>query len=323
MIKNQHSDSLTNSLQPGLFAINGQPQPHPWSVPVTDSGFMYGQCALETLSGFIVDGKDCIPLLDQHLARLENSCENLGFKLPAPIDRLAIMVRMLMTASGLERTMIRIYATPGSAVTTGFPTEPVWYALLTPAGPDWIDKMRLLTTSGLSLAPTELGFTRRQNSVKSTAYGPTNAALITARRQGFDDLLWINQDREMVESSTANIFFIARHGDSVEIVTPSARSGCLPGITASWLMELLREAKIPAGTAILQLDELPRFDEAFLTSSLRGLVPVTRIGRHKLHSCREGSTYQHIKRLFDAGAARAAGTPFDWISGKKINAGER
>lgn len=337
MIKNQDQDETSSALNSGLFAINGQPQPKPWQIPITDRGFVYGQCALETMPAFRISGRDWIPHLDRHLARLESSCETLGFNLPTTTERIAVMIQSLVAAcsssgfTGSSRFTVRIYATPGSRLVpgsaptgmessllpTGSATDGCWYALISPVQSGWMEDVRQLTRNGVTLAPTDLGYTRRNHLAKSTNYADAIAAIKVARKQGLDDILWINSDREIVETSTANIFFIGRLGDQVEIVTPSTRSGCLKGITATWLLELLNEAGIPASSSILQLDELPRFDEAFLTSSLRGLIPVTTIGRHKLHSCREESTFKQIRRLFDAGIARLAGERIDWITGQK------
>jgi branched-subunit amino acid aminotransferase/4-amino-4-deoxychorismate lyase len=85
----------------------------------------------------------------------------------------------------------------------------------------------------------------------------------------------------------------------------------------AWVMERLREAGIKCDVATIYGEEIPRFDEAFLTSSLKGIIPVARIGTHKLNTCRTKSTFHELLRLFRAALTRELGEPLDWISGQK------
>ena len=63
-------------------------------------------------------------------------------------------------------------------------------------------------------------------------------------------------------------------------------------------MELLHSAKIPVTERLISQDEIPGFDEGFLTSSLRGLIPVTQIGKHRLHTLRGQAVFHHVARLY-------------------------
>ena len=111
-------------------------------------------------------------------------------------------------------------------------------------------------------------------------------------------MLWVNGDNEITEATWSNIFLIGRTGDLVEIATPPASSGILEGITRQRVIELLEKAKIPVTVRIITEDEIPRFDEAFLTSSIRGVVPLNQIGSHRLHTLRPNAVFHHIARLY-------------------------
>jgi branched-subunit amino acid aminotransferase/4-amino-4-deoxychorismate lyase len=119
-----------------------------------------------------------------------------------------------------------------------------------------------------------------------------------AKKGGFDDVLWVNGDGEVAEATWANIFLIGRTGDLVEIATPALASGLLAGIVRRRIAELLNTAKIPVTERVVTIDELPRFDEAFVTSSIRGLVPVLQIDRHRLQTLRPNAVFHHIARLY-------------------------
>jgi branched-subunit amino acid aminotransferase/4-amino-4-deoxychorismate lyase len=313
MKQNQHPGIDSGTQQRGIFAINGQPCPGDWTVPAMDRAILYGECAFESMSAF----GDHILHLDKHLSRLEFSCGTLEIDLPWALDRMAIATRSLVSAVALPRSFVRIFVSSGTGWGMPAPvgTEPVWYAFVTPPPEGWRESQEKARALGVALQPSDLGYTRRDPAPKLANYAAAARPLRQARNNGFDDILWINQDREVVECSAANIFFIGREGELLEVVTPPGRSGGLEGITRGWVIELLNGAGIRADVAAVQADEIPRFDEAFVTSSLRGILPVNRIGRQKLSSCRENSFFRQFERLFHAGLKRTAGSPVDWVAG--------
>ena len=153
--------------------------------------------------------------------------------------------------------------------------------------------------NGLKLKPVIDKAWPRGSLVKTGQVAAGGSALLAARATGFDDVLWINSDGEISETTWANVFLIGRTGDLVEIATPPESSGILAGITRSRITELLNNAKIPVTERVITEDEIPRFDEAFVTSSVRGLVPVAAIGGHRLHTMRSQAVFHHIARLYN------------------------
>src|SRR5262249_21009493 len=119
-------------------------------------------------------------------------------------------------------------------------------------------------TEGLRLKFKKLPYTDRGATPKTGNYQRSLLALQKAKQEGFDDVLWSNGDGELTEATTSNIFLIGRHGDEVEIATPSLHSGLLKGITRSNIIRLLEEGQIPVEEKIIYTDEIARFDEAFL-----------------------------------------------------------
>ncbi len=77
-------------------------------------------------------------------------------------------------------------------------------------------------------------------------------------------------------------------------------------------------AKIRVEERVVYSEEIPRFDEAFICSTVRGLVPVSQIGSHKLHTTRDTSVYQHIHRLYMTWAEVQLGHRVEWTTGKII-----
>jgi branched-chain amino acid aminotransferase len=87
---------------------------------------------------------------------------------------------------------------------------------------------------------------------------------------GADDALLVSDDGIVLEAPTANIWW--RTGD--RLFTPSLESPILAGVTRSLLLELSRE---PVEEGTYPLEHLFAADEAFLTSSIREVMPVRAI----------------------------------------------
>lgn len=151
----------------------------------------------------------------------------------------------------------------------------------------------------IHLAPVVDKSWPRGSQIKTGIIGRRQVELSSARSSGFHDVLWINAEQEVAEATWANVFFIGRTGDLVEIATPPESSGILPGVTRARIMDLLNNARIPVTVRTISSDEIPRFDEAFTTSSIQGLVPVTLIGRHTLPTLRKSAVFRHIHHLYE------------------------
>ncbi len=259
-----------------------------------DRGFLYGDSLMETI---LVVKKHPV-LFEQHLDRLRWGAEQLGIPFPWTMQDLEFEVQSILEAYSFERGSLRIVVTAG--VGTGLertaleplrPTKIIYYGPLTNRPPSVYE-------AGVSLKRKVAPWIDRNPRIKLCHYAPEIVALQRAKKEGYDDILWSREDGELMESSVSNLFLIARQGDQVEIVTPPAHSGILLGVTRQKMIDLLYGAKIPVTEQIVYSDELPRFDEGFLTSSLSGLIPIRSIDRHQLHTARGGSTFRHLERLY-------------------------
>ena len=114
-------------------------------------------------------------------------------------------------------------------------------------------------------------------TLKTTSRADFVYARLEARRAGADDALFLTIDDELSEGTTANIFLVRRAADGVvELATPSLACAILPGTTRSWLLGWGERVGLRAVEARLTRDDLAAADEAFLSSSVAGVLPVTR-----------------------------------------------
>jgi branched-subunit amino acid aminotransferase/4-amino-4-deoxychorismate lyase len=111
-------------------------------------------------------------------------------------------------------------------------------------------------------------------------------ARIEARRAGADDALFLTIDGFISEGTSANLFFV--RGD--ELATPALACAILPGTTRSWILGWGARVGLRPTQGWFTTRDLAEADEAFLCSSVAGILPVTRF----------------------AGAAIGSGAPGPW-----------
>jgi branched-chain amino acid aminotransferase len=111
--------------------------------------------------------------------------------------------------------------------------------------------------------------------LKTLAYTDSVAGLLEARRAGADDALFLDTEGHCSEATASNLFVWS--GSS--LMTPPISCGVLPGVTREAVLELARAQGLPIVERAFGLDVLLAAEEVFLTSTLRRLAPVVRVGQ--------------------------------------------
>jgi branched-chain amino acid aminotransferase len=281
-------------MQPAHVWVDGEVRPAEGThLSVFDRGFQLGDAVFETLrarAGRVTE-------LEEHVARLGRSAEGLGIELPADIaDRLARGIRDLLAADALDGAdgdaSIRITVSRGVYRGRGLlppevravPTIAIqaWTVVPPPAGH---------LEHGIHLASSSV---RRdpQNPLamlKTTSRADYVYARLEARRAGADDALFMTIDGLLSEATSANIFLV-RHAvdDEMELATPALDCAILPGTTRSWLLGWAGRVGLRPVEAWLTPRDLAGADEAFVSSSVAGIVPVTRFDGRDIGTGRPG-----------------------------------
>ncbi len=113
-----------------------------------------------------------------------------------------------------------------------------------------------------------------------------------AQERGFDEVILLNENGEVSECTSANIF-VSRGG---EVWTPPLSSGCLPGVTRQLLLTEIHVEGIAIEERNLTLSDVQRADEVFITSTTRGLLPVSSIEGLGIRC--DGSAREPIQEAF-------------------------
>jgi branched-chain amino acid aminotransferase len=239
--------------------------------------------------------------LDRHRARLRAGLEVLHIAEPT---RLWQTVEHAVSIAGATDLSIRVTVTRGPG--PGGLTPPVD-----------VPPTVIVTVSPMPRFPTET-YTRglraviasgRRNSrssttgVKTLAYTDAVVAFLEAQQAGADEAIFLDEDDHCSEATASNLFV---HVDG-RLVTPPLSCAALPGITRATVLELAAADGIPAAERAFALGELDAAQEVFLTSSLRGLAPVTSIGGRAVGSGSVGPITSQLTTAYSALIERECG----------------
>lgn len=251
-------------------------------LSVFDRGFQLGDGIFETLR---VRGAHPTEMAE-HVARLRHSAAGLDITLPDDIgSRLAAGIAELLAIDGLDGpagdASVRITVSRGVFRGRGLmpPDEEVEATIAIQAWPvvqpraDHLDRGLHLIASAIRRDPSNPIATLKTISRADYVY-----ARLEARRAGADDALFLTTDGHLSEGTTANIFLVRRGADAgvVELATPSLDRAILPGTTRSWLLGWGTRVGLRSMEGWLTRADLAAADEAFLSSSVAGILPVTR-----------------------------------------------
>lgn len=130
--------------------------------------------------------------------------------------------------------------------------------------------------------------------IKSIDYGLFLRAYQAAQRQGYDEAVILNETGDLVEGSRTNIFFV-RQGT---LCTPALKCGCIKGIIRDFVLKMAKAEKVPCRTVTAKPIELLRAEEAFVTNSLMGIMPLTSLAGEKIGGGKAGPLSLRLMRQY-------------------------
>lgn len=262
------------------------------SVPVMDRGFLYGDSAFEVTRTY--DGQPFA--LGAHLARLRDSCERLGIHFDTDDATLMSEVDVALEAAGNPESYLRLIVTRGTSeiglgVGRGERARRVLVVLPLPEQP------AALYEQGVELATVMTARSLDGTSAagaKASNYLPNILSLASAQARGGYEALSVASGGELLEGATSNVFLVA---DDV-VATPLLSLGILGGITRRLVIEAAADEGIDIAERLLFPTDLYRADEAFITSSLREVIPVVRADGVTLGEGRPGPLTRRLHAAF-------------------------
>lgn len=245
-------------------------------VPITDAGFIHADAAYDVVSasaGYMFRMQD-------HITRFTASCEKFGLVNPYSEDQTVAILNELVRLTGLKDAYIWWAVTrgeleDGDRVKAQYNNK--FYAFVTPYMFIQGDEMRVrgarvkISTDYIRIPPASVDPT-----AKNFHWMDMKLSLFEALRDGADWSVLTDADGNLTEAPGCNVFLIK---DGI-LKTPD--SGCLEGITRQTVFDLADELRLGVEVTKLPAQELIEADEAFLTSTAGGIMPISFVNERPL-----------------------------------------
>ena len=115
-------------------------------------------------------------------------------------------------------------------------------------------------------------------------------ACIEAQKKGADEALMFDVNRNIATNNSTHFFYIKN-----KIVFTSTGKYCVTGITRQKIIEICKKNKIKIYQKNFKLNQVLKADEAFVTGSFGGIIPVKSINSKKFKLNKSNITYKLIK----------------------------
>ena len=293
---------------PMIAYVNGKYLPQESAViSIFDRGVMYGDGCFETLR--IYGGRPSF--WEAHLSRLTASLAALDIPFRLDPGKLAVVVRTLLSQNQADLPeskeserpvfLLRIQVTRGQSP-RGYSIQnaqnPSLIVSLHPAPhcpknpiPAW----RLITSSQQIDAHHPL----RRHKTTNQLFSILGKA--EADRQNADDVLFLNHEGYVAETSCANIFWF----DGYSVGTPPLSAGILPGITRQVIQEVCAARNLPCKEENIFESALGTKQAVFLTQSAWEILSVDSLNGRKIGA---SSIVESLRRDY---RRRAEQSPFE------------
>ena len=292
MAKGTHDYAVDPRNASVQISINGELFPRAEAkVSVLDSGFVLGDGVWEGLR--LHDGG--LPFLEMHLDRLYEGAKTIDMDIGLTREQLTQQILTALRANKMrDGVHIRLMVTRGlkatpyqdPRVTVGPATVVIIPEYKQPL-PETVEKgIRLFTVHVRRAAPDTL-------DPKLNAHSKLNdiMACIQAAKAGADEALMLDP-HGFVATCNSTHFFIVRKGE----VWTSSGKYCLGGITRANVLRLCRENNIPHFEKDFSLTDVYGAEEAFVTGTFAGLVPVTEVDGRRIGP--RGPMVQKLQGLY-------------------------
>jgi len=214
---------------------------------ILDDGYLYGLGAFETIA--IENG---IPIfLTEHLTRLHKALDFLQIDRTVTAEAVATAVQTESISRGALRLTVSEHNTLFTFRQNPY-TENIYQRGF---------RLRFCDSLRNETSP----FTYH----KTLNYGDCILEKRKSTDMGYDEGIFRNHKGEICEGAISNIFFVK----DKTILTPALTCGLLPGILRAYLLK-----RYDIMETVIKAEEIPVFDECFVTNSLLGIMPVASLG---------------------------------------------
>lgn len=203
--------------------------------------------------------------LDEHIKRLKDSAKIIGLAITASNQELRLLVNAAVKKNRYKDQRVKLIACKVEGKTNilievekylAYPAEKYYKGFRAVVSDALQDKSCV------------------NYCVKSLERSFYERAYSKAKAVGADEAIILNTRNQLAEATRSNIFLIQQG----RLLTPKISCGCLPGITRRVIIAIAKKNGIKVYEGIFGIPDLDAADEAFLTNSLIGVMPLGPVG---------------------------------------------
>ena len=246
-------------------------------------GFAYGDSLFETIR--VIDGQ--VRFLEDHYFRLMASMRMIRMQIPMSFtfDYLTTQIAALLDTTdraSILKVKCTVYRNEGGLYApTGNDVSFVLEAIK--------GEVTLKEHYEIDLFKDHYVCSGLLSTLKSSNRLLNVLSSIFADENDLDNCLLINEKKQVVEASNANIFLVK----GTKISTPELLGGCIKGIARKKIIEMLEKSDVyTIEECAISPFEIMKADEVFLSNAVVGIQSVTKY-RKKQFSTAVGKELSH------------------------------
>ena len=263
-------------------------------ISVFDSGFLLGDGVWEGIRLH----KQKLVFIEEHLDRLFASAKGISLNIYlSRQDILDELNKVLIKNNMNDDVHIRLIISRGDKITPyqnpNANVGPINFVII----PEYKKTNPETYTKGITIGRVDN--IRPNESILSPHYNTLSKlncilASIEANKHGYDEGIMNDINGNISTCNSTNLFFIKDN----KVIT-STGEYCLNGITRGKAIQLCRENNIQCNEINFTFKDIRNCDEAFVTGTFAGIIPVAKIENKKLKSTNPSSMVNKIRKFYN------------------------
>lgn len=253
-------------------------------VPAADPGLLYGYGVFDTLRVY----KKSPFMLDRHIERLLSAAQSININAKPYEGRLYEWMKEFIHELDITDFIVRITVTKGAYETP---------CIVITGRPHTYTHKHYENGFSVCISSIKRNAHSPLAKIKSLNYLDNILARHMANEEGFDEALMLNGDDFLCECSMSNLFFVKDE----RILTPALYCGVLNGITRTLVIETIAPyLKLPICEGEFKIENLTYADEAFITNSAMGIMPLVLFEGYPIGVGKPGNITESVTKCYES-----------------------
>ena len=263
-------------------------------ISVFDSGFLLGDGVWEGIRLH----KSKLMFIDDHLERLFNSAAGISLKIPLSRNEIIDEINKVLIKNCMnDNVHIRLIISRGDKITPyqnpNANVGPINFVII----PEYKKTDPKIYNNGITIGRVPI--IRPSDNILSTHLNTLSKlncilASIEANKLNYDEGIMNDPNGNVSTCNSTNLFFVKGNK-----VLTSKGEYCLNGITRGKAIMICKSNDISISEEDFIFDDIVDCDEAFVTGTFAGIIPVSKIENRNLKSTRSDSLVNQIRFLYN------------------------